>query len=89
MDDLRGIPLADLLREVEGPTAAPDPGEEYLTPEQWAAVWGCSLDKAQHSVTRLVRAGIMEMSRREGLNIVGHRSFTPVYRIVPGKVKQE
>lgn len=84
--DLMGIPLEDLLKEIEAPVSAPDPGEAYLTPEQWAATWGCSYDRAQHAISKLVTAGRMEVAQREVLNRIGHRCRKPVYRLVDKKV---
>ena len=77
-----GASLQELLGQIPEPQA-PDPGEEFLSSEEWAAVWEVSHTKAGMSIRRLWRAGILEVSAREGVRADGMRYQQPVYRIVP------
>jgi len=80
--DLMGIPLDELLAEIEEQIEAPDPGEEYLSTEQWARVWGVPQWRATQAIGKLVRAGTMEASERVETDRRGRPYRKPVYRLI-------
>ena len=83
-----GASLQELLGQIPEPQA-PDPGEEFLSSEEWAAVWGVTQNRASVSIRRLWRAGVMAVSARERLRSDGMRYQQPVYRIVPESERKQ
>ena len=80
--------LQELLAQIPEPTA-PDPGGEYLSAGEWASRWGVSDNKANVSIRKLWRAGIMEVSARESVRADGAHYQQPVYRIIPESERGE
>ena len=70
--------LAD-LNEDEEPI---DPGENFLTPEQWARRGGISLNKARAIIRRALRQGKMTRCHRIVERINGSTFPQPVYGII-------
>ena len=62
-----------------------DPGEEFLTTDEWARIWNLSRRKTRLLIHRLLKADRMELSRRMMTSIAGHQYPRPVYRILEEK----
>jgi hypothetical protein len=84
MDDLMGIPLEDLLAEVEAHIKPPDPGQEYLSSAEWAVVWGVPPWRATKAIHQLcsTEPPMMEASERPAVDRRGRPYSQPVYKLL-------
>lgn len=80
-----GVPphILDAWRMVNVRRPLTDPGPEWLTLDQLAALWGI----VKTSVLRRLRElnGQVERSKRQIINKRGHRVFVTVYRLKRSK----
>lgn len=86
-----GIPLEDLLAEVEERQRQPDPGQEYLSSAEWATVWGVREWEATKAIQKMCQAEppMMEASERPAVDRRGRPYSQPVYRLLRGPKRDE
>ena len=74
--------LQELLADLNEEEEVIDPGDNYLTPTQWAKRWGISLGHARQAIARLMKAGKMGRRQRTQVRINGSNYPQPVYGII-------
>jgi hypothetical protein len=74
-----GYSLEELLADLAEDEEIVDPGEDYLTPEQWAKRWGISLNNTRAVIRRALRQNKMERRHRQMERINGSTFPQPVY----------
>lgn len=81
-DALHGITLEELLADL----GDVDPGSEYRTSREWAALLGVGEGRAKRILQKAATAGRLRVTRVQRLAIDGSRRGVPVYAIDVGRV---
>ena len=77
--------LEELYADLYAEQAASDPGDDYLTAEQWKRRWNISIDITRRVIATAVKNGKMERRHRTMTRINGATYPQPVY----GFIKKE